>query len=409
MNSSQRNFQPIIWLGVFLLLVVTSWLGWRALRAAKPEGGGDGPGRGRPPSTVLVQPATEREVAETIAATGTLRAVRRAEVAARESAAVDSLLVDEGAYVEADSILAKLDGRRLTTMHLEAEADLTAARAALSQREAEHQRARESEEMIGALWQEQAVAEREYLDSVRELKVAAARENAARKAIEAAEKRRELLEVRKADLEVRAPFAGRIVTLHTESGEWLREGDPVVTMVSAGAIEAWLQLPERQAAVLRQTLPHSVTLEVPGHAEPIEATELSLIPEVEGRSRRFTLVARIPDPDSQFTPGTSVAAAVPLGAPVKRVIVPSDAVLRSYAGSYVMAPDHKGAGPPLARRIPVTVLFERNGEAILGPGELQAGDQVVVEGNERLFPNSPIAPHPLEAVEGSKRPAHAPQ
>jgi RND family efflux transporter MFP subunit len=232
------------------------------------------------------------------------------------------------------------------------------------------------------------------------LKVAGAREDAARKSIEAAEKRRDLLDVRKADLEVRAPFPGRVVARHTERGEWLREGDPVVTLLSTGELEAWLQLPERQAASLKETIPESVLLHLPGRSEPIRATDLALIPEVEGRSRRFVLVARIPDPDHELTPGTSVRAEVPLGAPTRRLVVSSDAILRSYAGSYVMIPQPSAAGPPLAKRVPVTLLFERGGEAILGPGELKAGDQVIVEGNERLFPNAPVDPHPVKPVKG---------
>ncbi len=341
---------------------------------------------------------------ETITVTGSLRARQRAEVAARESAAVESLEVDEGDLVEKDTVIATLDGRRLTAQHLEAEASLTAARAELAQREAEHARALQHEKMIGDLWKEEAVAEREYLDSVRELKVAAAREDAARKSIEAAEKRRDLLAVRNADLEVTAPFTGRVVRRHTERGEWLREGDPVVTLVSTGDLEAWLQLPERQAAALKADPPKSVELRIPGQAEAIKATQLSLIPEVEGRSRRFILVARIPNHDDHLTTGTSVEADVPLGKPTRRLVVSSDAVMRSYAGTYLMSFTPAEEGPPLAKRIPITILFERGGEAILAPGELKAGDPVIVEGNERLRPNSPIVPHPAQAVDSKRKP-----
>lgn len=403
MTSPPRQIQALVWIGIILLLALTSWFGWRALREAKPEEKTAGRG-GFPPSDVIYQTAAEREVVEMITVTGSLRAKQRAEVAARESAAVESLDVDEGDLVEKDAVIATLDGRRLTAQHLEAEAALTAARAELTQREAEHARALQNEKMIGDLWKEEAVAEREYLDSVREMKVAAAREDAARKSIEAAEKRRDLLIVRKADLEVHAPFTGRVVARHTERGEWLREGDPVVTLVSTGELEAWLQLPERQAAALKADPPASVELRIPGQSEPIRTTKLSLIPDVEGRSRRFILVAGIPNENDHLTPGTSVEADVPLGKPSKRLVVSSDAVMRSYNGTYLMSFTPAEAGPSLSTRVPITVLFERNGEAILAPGALKAGDPVIVEGNERLRPKSPVIPHPPEAVNAERKP-----
>lgn len=380
------------WLVVTVLLVVMAWFGWKALRDAKPEGESGRGGGGRPPSPVVVRPAESKEIVETLSVTGTLRAVRRAEVAARESSAVDELLVDEGDTVKSDAVLARLDPRRLQAQIQEASAALTSARADLSQREAERQRALQDEKMMRGLWEQRAVAEREYLDSVRELKVAEARADAASEMIEAAQQRLDLFELRKDDLEVRAPFDGRVLTLHTEMGEWLSEGAPVVTLVSSGEAEAWLELPERHARLLRETSPTSVEIEVTGSVDSIQADRFTVIPEVDGRSRSFTVVAHLPDPENRLTAGSSVTARVPLGAPARRVVVSSDAILTGYAGPYVFVPESSGEGPPVAKRVDVVVLFERGGEAILEDGGLKPGDEVIVEGNERLMPNAPVAP-----------------
>lgn len=331
---------------------------------------------------------------EILDVTGTLHAVRRSDVAARESAAVEALEVDEGDAVEANAVIARLDPRRLEAQIQEAEAALTVSRAELTQREAEQERAVRDEEMMRGLWDQRAVAEREYLDSVREMKVAEARANAAKETIEAATKRRDLLAVRRDDLVVRAPFAGRVVALHTELGEWLREGDPVVTMVSTGEIEAWLQLPERHAALMRATSPEAVELTLPGRKESIRADKLSVVPDVEGRSRRFTLIAHITDPENALTVGSSVRALVPLGRAEERVVISSDAVMQGIDGNFVWLPEPAGDGPPMPKRVPVNVLFEREGEAVLDGETVKAGDEVIVEGNERLFPGTPLDPHP---------------
>jgi multidrug efflux pump subunit AcrA (membrane-fusion protein) len=85
---------------------------------------------------------------------------------------------------------------------------------------------------------------------------------------------------------------------------------------------------------------------------------------------------------------------VPLSKPTARLVISSDAILKSYAGTYVFVPQDTGNGPPIAKRVPVEVLFERDGEAILTSEELKAGDPIIVEGNERLFPGTPLSPQP---------------
>jgi RND family efflux transporter MFP subunit len=403
MASSSRIQSALVWLVLAVVLGLSLWLGWKALRDTEPEAGGP-KGGGRPPSVVIVRPVEEKRVVEMLSVTGTLRAVRRAEVAARESGAVDSVAVDEGDLVEQDAVLARIDGRRLEAQVLEAEADLTAAGAELSQRQAEWERAISDEKMMRGLWDERAVAEREYLDSVRGLKVAEARADAGGKAIDAATKRLDLLKVRRTDLEVRAPFGGRVVVRHVEPGEWLREGDPVVTLLSTGEAEAWLQLPERHAMALRETAPEAVVLRVPGMDAPIRADRLQVVPDINGRSRLFALVAHVPDPDNQLTPGLSVEASVPLGKPEPQLVVSTDAIMRGFAGTHVFVPRASENGPPVAARVPVQVLYERRGEAVLAPGALEPGTQVIVEGNERLFPNMPVNPRSWEETRAPQGP-----
>ena len=53
-----------------------------------------------------------------------------------------------------------------------------------------------------------------------------------------------------------------------------------------------------------------------------------------------------------------------------------------------MAPD----GPALAVVARVRVLFPHGDRWVIESDELREGEAVVVEGNERLFPMSPVAP-----------------
>ena len=384
MKSSTK---PLLgWLGVLALLGLGSYFSWKALRDAKPVGSAGPPG-GRPPSTVIVQAVAQKKVVETLSVTGTLRAVRRADIAALEGAAVQAVHVNEGDDVKKGDPIATLDGRRLAAQQQEAQADLTAAVAQLAQHDAELERARRDLDMMDELWAERAVSEREFLDSKRGLQVAVAVQEAAVEAVGAARKRLDLFDVRTADLQVTAPFDGKIVERHAELGEWLNIGDPVVTLVSTGEIEAWLQVPERHAMRMKDSAPGDMILKLPGRSEAARADRIRVVQDIDGRSRLFTVIAHIPDVGKNFTPGSSVDAVIPLGAEADRMVVPTDAVLNGFSGTYVYIPD---GTPQTAKRVKVEVLFERGGESILADGALKAGNSVIVEGNERLMPGAPV-------------------
>ena len=73
-----------------------------------------------------------------------------------------------------------------------------------------------------------------------------------------------------------------------------------------------------------------------------------------------------------------------------RLAIPVNALKQSYAGPVVFVP-MKGEGPlPLAKRVPVNVLFQDEEFVYLEAEGLKEGDQAVVEGNERLIPFQPL-------------------
>lgn len=318
----------------------------------------------------------------------------RAEVAAKEAGALEEIFVDEGDAVKAGQTLIILDRRRIDAEIAEAKASRTAAEVLVTQREAESKRAQLDFEMKTGLYEKRAVSRTELLDSEREKKVSAAQVKAASDQLNVAKSRLALLEVREDDLEVTAPFQGRIVERHVEPGEWVSPGEPVVSLVSNGLIEAWLDVPERFAAAVADD---PSALKVVAEAAGLSATATSLkrIAEVDMRSRLFKLVATIEDHGGDLIHGMSVHADIPLGEPQAMLVVPVDAVIVTRLGEFVYrvipaAPGEEGA-MPMAERVEVNVRFRRDGRAFLGEaGSLSEGDQIVVEGNERLFPGQPL-------------------
>ena len=337
---------------------------------------------------------------------GTLKAVSMAEVAAREEGAVLEVFFRAGQSVEEGDVLARLDDRRLKAQIAEAAASITEAQALVSQYRAELEEAKFDLNVAKQLFERDAVSESDVVSAERAIGVTEARIYAAEEALEAARSRKDLLEVRLGDMVVLAPFDGVVTERHVEPGEWVDPGNPVMTVLLRGKIEAWLNVPERFTDFVG-TESASVVLEIPSNGKLLTTEEVRIISNVNERSRTFTLIADLTNASGTLKPGMSVNSWVPLGEKTEQLTVPRDAVIQDATGAYVFRVVNPSASPaaqpaanqgngnaapalPTAERIPVTILFAQGDRVAITSSQLATGDEVIVEGNERLFPNSPV-------------------
>ncbi|MEZ5323931.1 MAG: efflux RND transporter periplasmic adaptor subunit [Verrucomicrobiales bacterium] len=381
--------------GAILTIAIGLGVVWIIQTAKEGKGAGGGAPAGPAPATVIVTPVQRLAAQEHYTVTGDLRAVSRAEVAAREAGAVDQIPVNEGAKVKQGDVLVELDHRRLDAERAEADAQIAASRSLVVQREADRNRMLQDLEMKQPLLEKRAISKRELLDAEQAFAVAEAGLLAAKESLIEATSRMELLNVRYQDLDIVAPFDGRVTVRHVEPGEWLTAGQPVVTLVSTGTIEAWLQVPERYAA---DTAAHagSIQVEVTSLGKTVPSIDVQVVADVDTATRVFPVIVTLDADANSLAPGMSVRASIPIGSNEPRLAVPTDAIVQSRLGEAVFkvgaAP--AGGGLPPAVRVPVKVLFEADGLAYLDAPELAENDSIVVEGNQRLFPNTPLITSP---------------
>lgn len=405
-TENNRNARtPVLrWIVLAGVLCAGLWFGIKAIRDAEPAGsagGGAGAQQGPPPATVIVVPVARETVQEKRQVVGTLRAVHRADVAAQESGAVMDVKVDVGDEVEEGGVILSLDDRRIKVSLEEARSMQTAAVALVDERKAEETRAERDLEMKEGLFRKRAVSESEFLDSQRQASVAAARVKAAEDEAAATASSLEMMEIRLADLVVKAPFTGRVVERHVDPGEWIAPGDPVVTLVSSGTVEAWLNVPERFIGAVGGG-ENALRIVADGSGISSEAKRVKTVADIDPVTRLFSVVVEIDDEKGAMAPGMSVHAELPVGDAGEYLAVPVDAVLDTFQGSTVFkaVPSSKG-GMPTAERIAVVVKFRRDGKAYVESDSLKPGEQVVVEGNERLFPGTSLV---IERTEPKEQP-----
>ena len=125
-------------------------------------------------------------------------------------------------------------------------------------------------------------------------------------------------------------------------------------------------------------------------------TSLTVDPRRRGPLAPLHLVAHIPDPENRLTPGSSVEASVPLGKPCRgwwsQRRHPEE--LRRHPRLHCPDPPARpAAGQAGAGGGALRARWRGRSSA---DGALKAGDPVIVEGNERLFPDTPLEPQPCE-------------
>ncbi|MDF1799037.1 MAG: efflux RND transporter periplasmic adaptor subunit [Planctomycetota bacterium] len=343
--------------------------------------------------SVFVEPTQRVAVQETERVTGSLRARSTSKMAALEEGVLLELTVREADHVKRGDVLARLDTRRLEAARIQMVADRAMAEATRLERKAQLENAELDLEALTKAADSGAVSDRDLRSARLGVSTGKALVEAARQSLASFDAALELVDIRIADGVVRAPFDAQVVARHAEVGQWTRPGDPLVTLVSAGALEAWLELPERFIGRFDGS---AATLELVIEASGRQVTGVRprAIPTVDERARTYRLVLDVPAAavtKGGLRPGMSISGSVPLGKLTEHLVVPKDAVLRRGESSLVATVGEDG----IAQLAPVRVLFaEGAGFAVepLVPGGLAEGVLVVVEGNERLFPGTPVTP-----------------
>ncbi len=342
---------------------------------------------GQGPSPVQVQPVTIETISDIKSVTGSLRAALKSDIASIESGRIDEIHIKEGQSISKGEVIAKLDNRRIIhdIDRVKAEANETKSRIRRNEQELKIH----SEDYEALL-----AAEKSFTGSVsgqrlREarLKTVTSTEeiNVLRTSLFVLQAELDRLQTSLADTVIKAAFSGVITSKHVDLGSWVTAGDPVVSIIDNQRLEAWLDIPETIPIQLL-TKDH-VTVSV--NESRISAKSLRVIPKVNERSRNYQLIVELDGADSTLVPGMSVAGTVPNGSVSPQLLVPFDAIQRNGAGYFVFKaqpmPDGMSAMP-----VPIDIRFRTGTHAAVTADSLAPGDQVITEGNERLFPMMPI-------------------
>ncbi len=336
---------------------------------------------------VRVDAVHSEPLSQTVPVIGRLVARQAGSVAARIGGPILEFRVEVGDRVVADDVIAVLDGATMRAERDLAAAGLAVARAELKTRQAQIALAQQELKRLEGLKKSAAFSQARFEDASQEVAIAEAGAREAESSVTSARAELRLAEINLEYTEIKAPYDGVITRRLSEAGSYASAGEELVNMIADKTLEVEADVPSNRLLGLSAGTVVEVTLD---DGTEFQAAVRAIIPN-ENPLTRTRAVRFVPDfgPDGPAAAAPlaneqSVTVQVPVGAPRSIVSVHKDAIIKRPNDTVVFVVSDGLAQP---RSI---VLGEAVGSRYEVLDGLREGDLVVVRGNERLQPGTPV-------------------
>ena len=189
---------------------------------------------------------------------------------------------------------------------------------------------------------------------------------------------------------ITSPFNGYVTIKHSEQGQWVTKGEVVVQIIKLDEVDIVVNVTADHVTKLE--LGDQVRIDIPhGSDELVFGDVFAIVPEADSQSRTFPVKIRVSNEDGKSGPvlkaGMLAKVELPVGEPKKMLMAPKDSIVLNGNKRTMFVVDSKTkAVSEVAVELGVS-----NGELIEVAGGIQAGQLVVIRGNERLKPGQIVA------------------
>ena len=337
------------------------------------------------PTPVVVDKVIIQPFAQTMPVTGRFVATESGVVAARVAERVAKVVVRVGDRVKTGDTLASLSADRLGSARALSVAELRKAEAQMRREKANLAKMRQTYDRIVSLKGSAAFRKDRQEDSERDLEVARSAVGQAEAELLRAKANLDLSDIALRDAIIRAPYPGVVIACHTVSGNFVRVGDPIVTLLNDEDLEIEADVPAVRTLGLRPGTMVEVALQ---DGRKLAASVRVVVQEENSRTRTrgVRLHPNLPKSGFGIVGNQSVMVEIPIGGSRDVVTVHKDAIVISKGRpmAYVVI-DGKAEIRPVLTGNAVGNRFE----VVRG---LKPGEIVVVRGNERLRPGQLVTP-----------------
>jgi RND family efflux transporter MFP subunit len=336
-----------------------------------------------PPAVpVLLGEVTTRQVEVILEQVGTLTARHDVTLRSESEGRVVEIAFREGKPVRQGAVLVRLDAAKVRADLANLQAHITELSARL-------------ENQLRTLERNRPLLERNLISRLQfdnlETEIAEVRAQ-----IEQARANLLREQVRLAATVVRAPFAGVAGVRTLSPGDYLKIGDPVVTVVDLDPLEISFQVPEKFKPKL--ALGQTVNLQVTPYPQRTFSGRISFIaPRVDAATRTFQVKAQVENSDHLLSPGLFARVSVVTDVFAHAVTVPWESIIQTEQETYLYTVQEN-----IARKVPVRLGRITPQWVQLLDSELTPGSAVILEGKfaskdgGKVAPKSAAAPDPAK-------------
>ena len=335
---------------------------------------------------------------------GRTEASRVAQVRARAAGILQQRLFREGSDVKSGQLLFQIDAAPYRAL-------LAAAQAAVARGEANVMQTRAQAERYKPLAEANAISQQDYVNAVAAQRLAEAELAASQASLQTAQ-------INLGYATVTAPIAGRIGRALVTEGALVGQGESTPLAVVQQIDPIYVNILQPVADVLRlraaiargemrragaeEAVPVRIVLD-DGSVYPLAGRLLFSDLSVDPATGQIALRAEVANPRGVLLPGMYVRARLEQASAASAILLPQQGVQRAAQGDSVkvVAADGKVSDRP------VKLGPARNGQWVVLEG-LKAGEQVVVDGFQKLQGDRPVKAVPWQAPGGAAAGAAAP-
>lgn len=326
---------------------------------------------------VVIATVSQRDMPLQVHAIGNVLPYATVQVKSQVNANLDQVHFREGQDVHKGDLLFTLDPRQIA-------ADLAKAKGMLGKDQAQLANARATAQRSQQLLKEGVISQQAY-------DVAVADEGASVASVDADRAAIENEQVQLSYTKIYSPLDGRTGSLLANEGNLIKANadTAMVTINQINPIYVQFAIPEKDlAAVKRYSTGGKLKVQaiIAGDAEHAEVGDLSFIDNaVDPQTGTIKLKGSFANSDRRLWPGEFVDVVMTLTTEKNVVTVPTSALLSGQTGQYV----YVVKGDMTAENRAVNVERTESGTAVVSQG-LKPGEQVVVDGQVRLAPNTKV-------------------
>ena len=365
--SARRRFVPptiAIAIAALVLAGISHWLSPHRSAGAKPQ----------PAAPVRTAKVERRDMPVVERTVGTVLANVTVQVTPRVQGILESAFFREGQFIRRGQLLFQIDPRQF-------QAAFEQAQAVLLHDEALLRNARRDERRYRSLAKQNSI-------SGQQVDASAANVNALIASVAADRAAARLAQLSLEYTQIRSPIAGKTGPLLIQPGNLVDATGPtpLVTIAQVQPVKLSFSLPESDLPRIQaRQKSHALLAIIAGQVDPSPTAPVDFVSNaVTSQSGTIELRATFANSSLSLVPGQLVNVTVQLADIPHTLVVPDDALNDGPDGPYVYVVAHDRA---IARPVKVLVDDSRN---IAIEGDLQQGDEVIVEGQLRVVPGGPV-------------------